>query len=63
MPACPHRGWAANDSNCTPKNSTTSSKEMDEKLKKLMADRNALDQRLTTPIEKINLNTVSQYKS
>ena len=47
MPACPYRGWAANDSNCTPKNSSVSSKEMDEKLKKLMADRNALDQRLT----------------
>ena len=60
MPACPYRSWSANDSDCKPKNNTVASKEMDEKLKKLMADRNALDQRLTdvpvVPKKKLNNN-------
>lgn len=58
MPACPYRSWSANDSNCKPKTDSVSTKEMDEKLKKLMADRNALDQRLTQvsvePKKKLN---------
>lgn len=60
MPACPYRSWSANDSNCKPKTDSVSTKEMDEKLKKLMADRNALDQRLTqVPVQpKKKLNNI-----
>lgn len=60
MPACPYRSWSANDSNCKPKADSVSTKEMDEKLKKLMADRNALDQRLTqVPVQpKKKLNNI-----
>jgi hypothetical protein len=62
MPACPYRSWSANDSNCKPKSDSVSTKEIDEKLKKLMADRNALDQRLITPIQKTDQNSLKSTK-
>ena len=62
MPACPYRSWAANDSDCKSKErgNTAASKEMDAKLKQLIAARDALDQRLTEvpaqPKKKLNNN-------
>lgn len=46
MPACPTRTWRINDMNSSPKN-TEQSKEMDDKFKKMMADRNALDAKIS----------------
>jgi len=47
MPACPYRSWSTSDcsSNSRTEN-TAQKKEIDEKLKKLLADRNALDQHI-----------------
>jgi len=50
MPACPYRSWSASDSDCKARPDTIAAKEMDDKLKRMMADRDALDQRLITPI-------------
>jgi len=50
MPACPYRSWSASDSDCKARPDTIAAKEMDDKLKKMMATRDALDQKLITPI-------------
>jgi hypothetical protein len=47
MPACPYRSWSANDFSCSkPRTDTAAAKEIDNKLKQLIASRDALDQRL-----------------
>ena len=47
MPACPYRSWSTSDCNTNSRTENTAQKrEMDEKLKKLLADRNALDQHI-----------------
>ena len=52
MPACPHRSWAANDSDCSSnrRQDTAAVKLMEEKLKNLIAARDNLDQRLIDPM-------------
>ena len=45
MPACPVRSWSAS-TNDAPRPNTMQSKEMDAKFKQMMAERNALDQRI-----------------
>lgn len=47
MPACPTRSWGAKDFNNQEKQSSGASKEMDEKLKQLIAKRDSLDQQFT----------------
>ena len=62
MPACPYRSWSASDSDCKARPDTIAAKEMDDKLKKMMADRNALDQKLTMPTN-TNTNTNTKIAS
>jgi len=54
MPACPTRSWGAKDFDNRPKQDTGASKEMDEKLKQLIAKRDSLDQQFmcTSPVAK-----------
>jgi len=47
MPACPTRSWGAKDFDTREKQSSGASKEMDEKLKQLIAKRESLDQQFT----------------
>ena len=47
MPACPTRSWGAKDFDTREKQSTGASKEMDDKLKQLIAKRESLDQQFT----------------
>ena len=48
MPACPTRSWGAKDFDNREKQSNTgASKEMDEKLKQLIAKRESLDKQFT----------------
>jgi hypothetical protein len=55
MPACPIRSWSAS-TNDAPRPDTMQAKEMNEKLKKMMAERNAFDQRFHGCAEAPNLN-------
>jgi hypothetical protein len=61
MPACPVRSWSAS-TNDTPRANTMQSKEMDAKFKTMMAERNALDQRINTCAEAPLLNKPSNNK-
>lgn len=58
MPACPYRSWSANDFNCNkPRTDTAAAKEIDNKLKQLIASRDALDQRLMGVSQNIPSNS------
>ena len=50
MPACPIRSWSV-PTNDAPRPNTMASKEMEVKLKEMMAKRNALDQHVTANAE------------
>ena len=49
MPSCPYRSWSVPNCNNSPNRpDTIKEKEMDDKLKKMIADRNSLDQRINS---------------